>query len=82
MKTYDSNETKKWSWLKRQEYIPSSDACGDGSQVGWKLIEKFPIEKIIYDKNNYPNKLLMGQVLEMIDEFYNIRNYFLEQTLK
>lgn len=70
MKTYDSNEIKKWSWLKRQEYIPSSDASGDSSQAGFKIIEKYPIEKIIHDKKNYPNKLFMGQVLEMIDEFY------------
>ena len=70
MKTYDSNETRKWSWLKRQKYIPSSNALGDGSKIGWKLIEKFPIEKIIHDEKNYPNKILMSSVLEMTDEFY------------
>lgn len=70
MKAYDSNETRKWSWLKRQEYIPSSDSLGDGSQIGWKLIEKFPIEKIIHDKLSYPNKIVLNDVLAMIDEFY------------
>ena len=70
MKTYDSNETRKWSWLKRQQYIPSSDSLGDGSQAGWELIEKFPIDEIIHDQKNYPNKLVMKNVLDMIDEFY------------
>ena len=70
MRSYKDNEILKWSWLKRQSYIPSSNAIGDGSVAGWHLIEKFPIENIKYNKKNYPNPILMNQVFEMINEFY------------
>lgn len=70
MKTYNSDDTLTWNWLKRQEYLDASDAIGDGSKAGWKLIEKYPIEKIKYDPTNYPNPLYLSHVLEMVDEFY------------
>lgn len=70
MKKYNSDEIRTWSWLKRQKYIPSSDSLGSGEIVNWQLIEKFPIEKIKYDINNYPNKINMSEVLFMIEEFY------------
>jgi hypothetical protein len=75
MKTYDSNETLKWSWLKKQDYISSSDAIGDGSQIGWKLIEKFQIQNIIHDESNYPNKINQKEVIQMIEEFYPVGFY-------
>ncbi len=70
MKTYKDNEVKTWNWLKRQSYIPSSNAIGDGSVAGWQLIEQFPIEKIKHDPDKYPNSISMPQVLEMLNEFY------------
>lgn len=70
MKTYKDTEFKNWSWLKRQEYIPSSDSLGDGSTAGWKLIEKFPMEKIIYDPKNYVNVMNLKQVIKLTNKFY------------
>lgn len=70
MKSYHVEEIRSWNWCKRQEYIPSSDSLGDGSSIGWKLIEKYPIAKIKFDKDNYPNAINNHQVLEMVDEFY------------
>jgi hypothetical protein len=70
MKPYSSDEIKSWSWLKRQKYIHSSDSLGTGESVSWQLIEKFPISKIEYDGNKYPNKLNMSEVLFMIGQFY------------
>ena len=70
MKTYPSNQTLKWSFLKRQDYLESSDAIGDGSSGGLSLICKFPIDKIKFDSTKYPNCLKLSQVIEMIDEFY------------
>lgn len=70
MKSYSDTKVLKWSWLKRQSYIPCSDILGDGSKAGWKLIEKFPIESIKYNPIEYPNPLSMNQVLEMVEEFY------------
>lgn len=70
MKRYDCNETKTLSWLKRQSYIHSSDAIGDGSVAGWKLIEKFPIDKIVHEPVNYLNPVSMPEVLYMLNNFY------------
>jgi|GEM_PF-2063826 len=70
MKAYKDTEIKSWNWLKRQSYIHSSDAIGNGNLIGWKLVEKFPIENIIYRPEKYPNALLMSDVLKMIDEFH------------
>jgi hypothetical protein len=70
MKTYKDDEIKSWHWCKRQEYIPSSDSIGDGSIVGWKLVEKYPIERIIYNQDDYPNPINHRQVVEMVEEFY------------
>lgn len=70
MKTYQDNKILKWSWLKRQNYLPASDALGNASSIGWRLIEKFPIEKIQFNKSTYPNKINPTQVIEMINEFY------------
>lgn len=70
MKTYQDNEIKSWSWCKRQEYIHSSDALGDGSIIGWKLAEKYPIDKIKYSQESYPNPINLRLVFEMVDEFY------------
>jgi hypothetical protein len=70
MKAYSDTETRKWSWLKRQTYIPSSDVEKYLLRYGYTLVEKFPIEKIKHNKKIYPNPLLMGCVIEMIDEFY------------
>ena len=69
MKTYQDTETKSWEWLKRQSYIPSSDAIGDGSKVGWELIEKYPVGKVKIPRN-YPNPVDMRSVIEMIDSFH------------
>jgi hypothetical protein len=63
MKTYNDNEIRNWNWLKRQSYIPSSDAIGNGAVAGWKLIEKFPIEKIKYNSNNYPLSIKSNKCL-------------------
>ncbi len=70
MTTYSDCEIKKWNWLKRQSYISSSDAIGNGSTMGWALIEKFPIEKIKHNPANYPNVISNSDVLEMLNEFY------------
>lgn len=70
MKEYENDETLKWSWLKRQSYIHSSNAIGEGAVAGWKLIEKFPIKKIKHNSLNYPNPLMKKQVNEMVEEFY------------
>ncbi len=70
MVSYSDKEVKKWSWIKHQSYIPSSDALGNGSAANRKLIEKFPIENINHNPNNYPNPISIQQVLEMLDEFY------------
>jgi hypothetical protein len=70
MKTYDSNIILKWNWLKKQEYIDSSDSLGDASNIGWELVEKYPIESIIYEPNEYPNKLELNNVIDMVNEFY------------
>jgi hypothetical protein len=70
MRNYQSDKAKSWHWVKRQEYIPASDALGNCEILGWKLIEKFPIDKIKYDPNNYPNKLDLAQVLDMTNEFF------------
>jgi hypothetical protein len=70
MKTYSDNEVLKWNWLKRQSYIPSSDAIGDGSNANLILVEKFSIDNIIHDEKNYKNPISMKDVLQMIDEFY------------
>ncbi len=70
MKTYDSNEAKSWQWVKRQKYIPASDAIGDGSILGWRLVEKFPIKKIKHNAETYSNPVSMKQVLEMMDKFF------------
>ena len=70
MKSYNSELTLDWRKLKRQKYLDSSDSLGDGSQIGWKLIEKFPIINIKLDTDTYPNPLKMNEVLNMIDNFY------------
>jgi len=70
MKTYKDDEVKSWNWCKRQEYIPSSDSIGNGSVLGWRLIEKYPIIKIKYNQNNYPNPINHRQIIEMVDEFH------------
>ncbi len=70
MKPYNSDEIKSWSWLKRQKYIESSDSLGTGESVNWQLKEKFPIKKIKFNPKKYPNKIIMSEVLYMIDEFY------------
>jgi hypothetical protein len=70
MMSYKDSETKNWNWLKRQTYIPSSDAIGNGALVSWKLVEKFPIEDIKYNPANYPNPITISDVLEMINEFH------------
>lgn len=70
MKSYKDTEVKNWNWCKRQEYIHSSDSLSNGSSIAWKLIEKFPINKIQYNQDNYPNPINLHQVLEMIYEFY------------
>jgi hypothetical protein len=70
MKTYNSNEIYKWNWLKKQDYIHSSDSLGDPSKIGWKLFEKFPIHDIQYNPVDYPNELDLSLVIHMITEFY------------
>ena len=70
MKNYKSDEIKSWNWIKRQNYIPASDAIGNGSIAGWKLVEKFPIDKIKHNPKIYSNKVLAHQVIEMIEEFF------------
>ena len=70
MKSYNSNETLNWNWLKKQNYLESSDSLGDGSQIGWKLIEKFPLSNVKHNVNSYPNSLNMNEVINMINEFY------------
>lgn len=70
MKSYSDNEVLKWSWLKRQNYLPSSDSIGDGSLLGWKLLEKFPIDNIKHNQKEYPNSISMNQVIEMIEDFH------------
>ena len=70
MKNYKSDKVKGWNWIKKQDYIPASDAIGDGAIADWKLIEKFPMEKIKYNPKTYPNHVSMNQVLEMMNEFY------------
>ncbi len=70
MRTYDSNETRALKWLRKQKYIHSSDAIGNGDVAGWKLVEKFPIEKIVHDVTNYPNQISMMEVDYMLKDFY------------
>lgn len=41
--------------------------------MGWQLIEKYPIERIIYNQDDYPNPINLRQVFDMIEEFYPIR---------
>ncbi len=48
MKTYKDDEIKSWHWCKRQEYIPASDSIGDGSIVGWQLIEKLSLRRGLF----------------------------------
>ena len=38
--------------------------------MGWKLVEKYPIERIIYNQDDYPNPINHRQVVEMVEEFY------------
>lgn len=70
MKSYNSNEILNWKQLKKHKYLESSDSLGDGSQIGWKLIEKFPIDKIKHDANTYQNSLNLNEVINIINEFY------------
>jgi hypothetical protein len=70
MKSYKDDEIKNWNWLKCQLYIQGSDAVGNGELIGWKLVEKFLIENILFNPENYPNPLSMSDVLEMINEFH------------
>lgn len=70
MKTYDSEEHKSWNWLKQQKYIPSSDSAVNGSILGWIFKERVPVKSIKHDPATYPNKLKIGEVLYMLDEFY------------
>jgi len=70
MKQYNQNDKRNWAWLKRQKYIESSDAIGTGSNVGFELIEKFPIKKVKYNPSFFANHLNIKNVIAMIDEFY------------
>jgi hypothetical protein len=70
MKNYKYDESKSWNWVVRQQYIPASDAIGDGSLLGWKLVEKFLVDNIKYDAASYPNEVSMRQVLEMMEDFH------------
>ena len=70
MKNYSSDITFNWNWLKKQNYIHSSDNLGNGAQINWRLVEKFPIKNIIKNEESYPNPLKMNEVINMIDEFY------------
>jgi len=70
MKKYDSEEVKSWQWVKIRDYVPASDNVGNYKILNWGLIEKFPISKIKFNPDNYPNKLNNAQVFSMIEEFY------------
>lgn len=71
MKAYDSNKTYKSRWLTNQNYIPCSDALwGDTAKQIYNIVEKFPIAKIKYDKENYPNELKLSKIMYMYDNFY------------
>lgn len=70
MKSYKDTEIKSSHWLKRQKYVPASDVLGDGLNLGWKLVDRFPVSKIIHDPSQYPNPLKISQVIEMMDEFH------------
>jgi hypothetical protein len=70
MKHYDSNEIKSVIWLKRQKYLHTSDVFGNRAEVGYKLIEKFPINQIKHNPATYPNQLNLSEVIYMMYEFY------------
>ena len=70
MKSYTTNEVKTWNWLKKQKYIHSSNSLGDGKSVGWKLLERLPINCILHEPAIYPNPIDMVQVMAMLTDFY------------
>lgn len=70
MKTYNSDEVKSWNWVRRRDYIPASDAIGDGSILNWKVVEKFSIKNIKHNPDNYPNQVDMGDVLDLMYNFH------------
>ncbi|MDR1985189.1 MAG: hypothetical protein LBQ28_10280 [Prevotellaceae bacterium] len=72
MKAYNPEKNYKSRWLARQEYVHCSDAAAESSIINllYDIVEKYPIEKIKHDKENYPNSIDMTQVIYMSNNFY------------
>ena len=71
MKSYDCDKTYKVRWLVSKSYLDSSDALWGGYQQKiFDLVEKYPISKIKYDKENYPNPINIAVVSRMHRNFY------------
>jgi hypothetical protein len=72
MKAYNSEKHYKSRWLMGQEYVHCSDAVKGSTILNllYEIVEKYPIEKIKHDKDNYPNPIDLAQVLYMSNNFY------------
>lgn len=73
MKKNSDKICKNLSWVRKKDYIESSDSLVSIETlnlVNWKIINKFAIDKIKYEVNKYYNKPDFSQIEYMKLYFY------------
>jgi hypothetical protein len=73
MKIYSDKICRNLKWVKKKDYIESSDSLASDETlklVNWTVKSKFPIDKIKLDTEKYYNKPDRSQIEYMKKYFY------------